>query len=101
MTSATLTGRAGRRPRRWRPNPAYLYVLPSLLLIGVFIAEPIVRSGWMSLHDWTVGEDTHNGIETPERVAPRAGRDSTIDDHGLTAALPPVSWTMLRLAPAE
>jgi multiple sugar transport system permease protein/raffinose/stachyose/melibiose transport system permease protein len=38
-------------------NPAYLYVLPSLLLIAVFIADPIVRTGWMSLHDWTIGDD--------------------------------------------
>ncbi|WP_432981245.1 carbohydrate ABC transporter permease [Dactylosporangium sp. CA-233914] len=62
MTTATLTpatGRAAPPRRRLRLNPAYLYVAPSLLLIGVFIAEPIVRSGWMSLHDWTVGEQTH------------------------------------------
>ncbi|MGN9907853.1 carbohydrate ABC transporter permease [Phytohabitans sp. LJ34] len=53
---------APRRRRRPRLNPAYLYVAPSLLLIGVFIAEPIVRSGWMSLHDWTVGETTHTWV---------------------------------------
>ncbi|GGM03183.1 carbohydrate ABC transporter permease [Dactylosporangium sucinum] len=67
MTTATLTPATGRaappRVRRWmRFNPAYLYVAPSLLLIGVFIAEPIVRSGWMSLHDWTVGEQTHTWV---------------------------------------
>ncbi|NUT04042.1 MAG: sugar ABC transporter permease [Hamadaea sp.] len=57
MTTATIpSAKARRRPRF---NSAYLYVAPSLLLIGVFIAEPILRSGWMSLHDWTVGEDTH------------------------------------------
>jgi multiple sugar transport system permease protein/raffinose/stachyose/melibiose transport system permease protein len=49
------------RARR-RLNPAYLYLVPSLLLIGVFIAEPIVRSGWMSLHDWTIGEATHRWL---------------------------------------
>lgn len=53
------TGRArsGRRRRRW--NPAYAFVAPSVLLIGVFIIEPILQSGWMSLHDWSIGEDTH------------------------------------------
>jgi ABC-type sugar transport system permease subunit len=51
-----------RRRRGLRPNAAYLYLLPSLLLIGVFIAEPIGQSGWMSLHDWTVGEDTHTWV---------------------------------------
>lgn len=49
--------RAGRPPRRrrWRFNSAYLFIAPSLVLIAVFIAEPIVQSGWMSLHDWTIG----------------------------------------------
>ncbi|MEO3857844.1 sugar ABC transporter permease [Acrocarpospora sp. B8E8] len=55
MTTATLTG------RRWL-NPAYMYLAPSLLIIAVFIAEPILRSGWMSLHDWTVGEETHEWV---------------------------------------
>lgn len=52
--------RAGARPRR-RPrfNSAYLFVAPSVILIAVFIAEPIIQSGWMSLHDWTIGEATH------------------------------------------
>ncbi|GAA4244431.1 carbohydrate ABC transporter permease [Dactylosporangium darangshiense] len=45
-----------------RLNPAYLYLLPSLTLIAVFIAEPIAGSGWMSLHDWTIGEETHRWI---------------------------------------
>jgi len=32
-----------------------LFITPSVLLIVVFIAEPIVQSLWMSLHDWTIG----------------------------------------------
>lgn len=43
--------------RGW--NPAYLFIAPSLLLIGVFILWPILQTGWMSLHEWTIGEDTH------------------------------------------
>ncbi|MFJ1588171.1 carbohydrate ABC transporter permease [Streptomyces sp. NPDC088197] len=50
------------RRRRPRINSAYLFILPSVLLIGVFIAEPIVQSGWMSLHDWTVGEARHKFV---------------------------------------
>lgn len=50
------------RRRRRRVNSAYLFILPSVLLIGVFIAEPIVQSGWMSLHDWTVGESHHKFV---------------------------------------
>lgn len=55
---------APAHPRRRRPrfNSAYLFILPSVLLIGVFIAEPIVQSGWMSLHDWTVGESHHKFV---------------------------------------
>jgi len=48
--------------RRWRFNSAYLFIAPSVILIGVFIAEPIVQSGWMSLHNWTVGESTHKFV---------------------------------------
>jgi ABC-type sugar transport system permease subunit len=67
MTTATLdraTASAAppRQRRRPRFNSAYLYVAPSLLLIAVFIAEPIVRTGWMSLHDWTVGEQSHKWV---------------------------------------
>lgn len=50
---------AHRPQRRFRWNPAYLFVAPSLVLIGVFILWPILRTGWMSLHEWTIGEDTH------------------------------------------
>ena len=46
-------------PRRFRLNSAYLFIAPGLLLIAVFIIWPILRTGWMSLHDWTIGEDQH------------------------------------------
>jgi ABC-type sugar transport system permease subunit len=55
-------GRARGPRRKPRFNSAYLFILPSVLLIGVFIAEPIVQSGWMSLHDWTVGESHHKFV---------------------------------------
>ena len=48
-----------RRPRRIRWNPAYLFIAPSLLLIVVFILEPIVQTVWMSLHDWSIGDSVH------------------------------------------
>jgi len=44
-----------KRRKRIRFNSAYLFIAPSILLIGVFIAEPIVQSLWMSLHSWTIG----------------------------------------------
>ncbi|MFB7496607.1 carbohydrate ABC transporter permease [Streptomyces sp. NPDC056161] len=54
-----LRARPRARTRRPRLNSAYLFVLPSVVLIGVFIAEPIVQSGWMSLHDWMIGDSHH------------------------------------------
>jgi ABC-type sugar transport system permease subunit len=33
----------------------WLFMGPSLLILGVFVLWPIVRSLWYSLHDWTVG----------------------------------------------
>lgn len=55
--AAPAAGR-GRRPGR-RLNPAYVFVAPSAVLIAVFILEPILQSGWMSLHDWSIGESSH------------------------------------------
>lgn len=52
----------GRRRRRPRLPSAYLFIAPSVILIAVFIAEPIIQSGWMSLHDWTIGEATHKFV---------------------------------------
>jgi ABC-type sugar transport system permease subunit len=67
-TEAPAAG-AGRRPaapglRRRRPrfNSAYLFIAPSVILIAIFIAEPIAQSGWMSLHNWTIGEATHKFV---------------------------------------
>jgi len=65
MSSPPLTRTRGRpavRRRRRRFNSAYLFIAPSVILIGVFIAEPIIQSGWMSLHDWTVGESSHKFV---------------------------------------
>ncbi|MFF4749017.1 carbohydrate ABC transporter permease [Streptomyces sp. NPDC002514] len=60
MSSPPLVpARPRARTRRPRLNSAYLFVLPSVVLIGVFIAEPIVQSGWMSLHDWMIGDSHH------------------------------------------
>jgi alpha-N-arabinofuranosidase len=37
----------------------------------------------------------------PDRVRPRASTAHRLDDRQLSAQLPPVSWTMIRLAPVE
>lgn len=46
------------------------------------------------------GEDLHltNSQHAPERVTPRVSTAHQVADRAVTAVLPPVSWTMLRLA---
>jgi ABC-type sugar transport system permease subunit len=63
--SGSLSGtapRRGTRRRRPRWNSAWLFMAPSLILIAVFILEPILQTGWMSLHEWTIGEDSHKWL---------------------------------------
>lgn len=54
--------RPATRRRRVRWNPAYLFIAPSVVLICVFVAGPIVQSAWMSLHDWSIGELSHRSV---------------------------------------
>ena len=59
--------RAGRMPaarpggaRRWRKvGPGYLFLLPSVAILLVFVVYPIVQSLWMSLHDWSFFSSSH------------------------------------------
>jgi multiple sugar transport system permease protein/raffinose/stachyose/melibiose transport system permease protein len=44
-----------RRGRMSRGRAAWLFIAPSMLILGVFVLWPIVASFWYSLHDWTVG----------------------------------------------
>ena len=57
-TKPAVTRPVSKR-RRPRVNPAYLFIAPSLLLIAVFILEPLAQTAWMSLHDWSIGEASH------------------------------------------
>ena len=47
-------GRAAYR-KNSRQRAAWLFMAPSLLILGVFVLWPIVQSLWYSLHEWTVG----------------------------------------------
>ncbi|MFC4560909.1 alpha-N-arabinofuranosidase [Nocardiopsis mangrovi] len=42
-----------------------------------------------------------NTAEAPDRVVPRPNKDIRLQDGRLTAVLPPVSWTVIRLALAD
>ena len=45
------------RKRRFRWQPAWLFVAPSLAIILVFIVYPITQSFWYSLHNWRIGAE--------------------------------------------
>jgi ABC-type sugar transport system permease subunit len=52
-----------RRPRRWTTLPAGpLFLLPSAIIIIVFVLYPIAQSLWMSLHDWSMFEAVHKFV---------------------------------------
>ena len=56
LPPASEPGRPARpgRPRiRWQP--AWLFMAPSLLILGIFVIWPILVSFWYSLHNWTIG----------------------------------------------
>lgn len=42
-----------------QPRAGLLFLLPSALIIGVFVLYPIARSLWMSLHDWSMFRLVH------------------------------------------
>ena len=49
-TRASLARRDRGDAKGWR---AYLFLLPSALILVVFVFYPIVESCWMSLHNWS------------------------------------------------
>ena len=52
--------RQARRPAHGRTGP--LFLLPSAVIICVFVLYPIVQSLWMSLHDWSMFRATHDFV---------------------------------------
>jgi ABC-type sugar transport system permease subunit len=47
------------RQRRWQnPKAGILFLLPSAIILVVFVAYPIVQSAWMSLHNWSYLQST-------------------------------------------
>ena len=58
--AAAPDGREARptRVRSRRFQPAWLFMAPSLLILGAFVVFPILRSLYYSFFDWTVGAAT-------------------------------------------
>lgn len=49
----------GHRRRYWRDTiTAYLFLLPAAVIIFTFHLWPVVRSFWISLHDWRIRAET-------------------------------------------
>jgi ABC-type sugar transport system permease subunit len=59
MTSVS-TKRRTRRFAQGGTGP--LFLLPSAAILSVFVLYPIVQSLWMSLHDWSMFQATHDFV---------------------------------------
>jgi ABC-type sugar transport system permease subunit len=58
--SRTESGTRVRIRRHFRRSaPGYLFLLPSVAILLVFVAYPIAQSFWMSLHDWNFFSSSH------------------------------------------
>ena len=57
MTRLVLS--TSRRPLRvgQQARAAYLFMLPSLLILALFVLLPIVQAAWISLHNWSLSND--------------------------------------------
>jgi multiple sugar transport system permease protein len=53
VMAPSLARRSPRVARLGRHARAYLFLVPSGLILLVFVAYPIVQSFWMSLHNWS------------------------------------------------
>lgn len=61
VADAAVTPRTPARRRRSQ-RTAYLFLLPSIVLLLAFVVYPIVQSAWMSLHDWSFLQAHHTFI---------------------------------------
>jgi raffinose/stachyose/melibiose transport system permease protein len=62
ITTATDAPRTRAR-RRWQPS-AYLYVAPSVLVLGAFIVVPLLQTFQYSFYDWNgIGASTWAGLK--------------------------------------
>ena len=54
---------SGESMKKWaivrRRYDAYIFIIPSALVMAIFIIYPIVQAFWMSLHDWSFVNPEH------------------------------------------
>ena len=68
--------------------------------VDLAVAMTGFGAGLRVLESWTIADDdlyATNTADAPDRVVPRAADSITVTDGTLRAALPPVSWTAIRL----
>jgi alpha-N-arabinofuranosidase len=72
--------------------------------VDVRAFQPDQPDGGLRLagHDVVADDDVRakNTHQAPSRVTPQAHHGTTLADGCLTASLPPVSWSIIRLTPA-
>lgn len=56
VRGATTAPRA-RRGKLIKWQPAWMFMAPSLAILGIFVLWPILELLWYSFHDWTIGAD--------------------------------------------
>ena len=55
-TSPPAQYRRGRLYMSAQARAAWLFMLPSLLLLATFVVVPILQAAWMALHDWELAD---------------------------------------------
>jgi ABC-type sugar transport system permease subunit len=58
--AGSSAGRLRRHARRFAPG--YMFLLPSAVILIVFVVYPIAQSVWMSLHDWNFFSSSHRFV---------------------------------------
>jgi ABC-type sugar transport system permease subunit len=56
QTSPPAQYRRGRFYMSAQARAAWLFMLPSLLLLAAFVVVPILQAAWMALHDWELAD---------------------------------------------
>jgi len=61
--------RRGKKQRMDLKFSPYFYIAPFFIIFGIFGLYPMVRTAWMSLHDWNlIGDHTFIGLDNYTRL---------------------------------
>ena len=98
-------GRLGRLDLKYSP---YLYIAPFFIIFGVFGLYPMLRTAWMSLHDWDLIGEPPGHVHRPGQLRPAVSDDvllerasSTRSASSLLATIPQLLLALLPGQPAQ